>query len=94
MRTMLAAEDFHGLFAEVSNWERWGEGDERGALHHLTAERVAAAAGLVRSGATVTLSRALETVRRIHCPQPGRRPGRSPGEVHRRMLSMSSRTAS
>ena len=34
----------------MSTWGRWGDDDERGALNHLTPERVAAAAGLVRDG--------------------------------------------
>ena len=56
----LSAAEFDALFEAVSNWGRWGEADERGALNLLTAERVAAAARLVRSGETVTLSRPLD----------------------------------
>jgi kynurenine formamidase len=57
----LSAAEFAALFEEVSNWGRWGEADERGALNLLTAERVVAAARLVRSGETVTLSRPLDS---------------------------------
>jgi hypothetical protein len=32
----ISADDFAALFAAVSTWGRWGESDERGALHHLT----------------------------------------------------------
>ena len=49
------------LFERVSNWGRWGPDDERGALNLLTPERVAAAAHLVRSGKTITISRTLNT---------------------------------
>lgn len=62
--------EFRALFDEVSNWGRWDERPERGALNHLTPERVAAAAGLVRSGVTVTLSLPLDTEDRIDNPEP------------------------
>ena len=46
----VCAEQFQALFQSLTVWGHWGEGDERGALRHLTPERVAAAAGLVRDG--------------------------------------------
>jgi kynurenine formamidase len=70
MSAPISADEFRALFREVSNWGRWGENDQRGALHHLTPDRVAAAARLVRNGTTVTLSQPLHTKRRIDCPQP------------------------
>lgn len=66
----VSADRFDALFREVSNWGRWGEDDQRGALHHLTAERIAAAARLVRDGLTVTLSRPLPTEAGVSNPQP------------------------
>ena len=60
--------EFRELFKAVSTWGRW-DGD-RGALNHLTPARTAAAARLVRSGATVTLSQVLKTVARIDVPAP------------------------
>jgi kynurenine formamidase len=60
--------EFRDLFKAVSTWGRW-DGD-RGALNHMTPARTAAAAQLVRSGATVTLSQPLKTVARIDVPQP------------------------
>ena len=62
--------EFRALFEQVSNWGRWSERPERGALNHLTPERVAAAARLVRSGVTVTLSLPLDTEARIDNPEP------------------------
>jgi kynurenine formamidase len=62
--------EFRDLFERVSNWGRWGEDDERGALNFLTPERVAAAAGLVASGETVSLSRPLETQPELANPEP------------------------
>ena len=59
--TEMSAAEFRELFERVSNWGRWGADDERGALNLLTPDRVAAAAHLVRSGKTVTISRTLNT---------------------------------
>jgi kynurenine formamidase len=66
----MTAQEFRKLFDTVSNWGRWDDGGRRGALSHLTAARIAAAARLVRSGVTVTLSRALRTEGRIDVPEP------------------------
>ena len=44
------AREFGELFREVANWGRWAARPEVGALNHLTADRVAAAARLVRQG--------------------------------------------
>jgi kynurenine formamidase len=60
--------EFRDLFKAVSTWGRWG--GDRGALNHMTPARTAAAARLVRSGATVTLSQPLKTVARIDVPAP------------------------
>jgi kynurenine formamidase len=43
-------ENFRYIAERVSNWGRWGADDERGTLNLLTAERIAAAATLVRTG--------------------------------------------
>lgn len=61
-------EDMQRLFGEVSNWGRWGPDDERGALNLITAERRAAAAALVRDGATVSC--ALELPKTPHPDNP------------------------
>ncbi len=54
----------------MSNWGRWDDDGERGALNHLTPARVADAARLVRSGITVTLSQPLKTEAAIDVPRP------------------------
>jgi kynurenine formamidase len=69
-RVDVTAAEFRALFQAVSNWGRWGEDDERGTLNELSAERVVAAASLVRSGVTVTLSLPWNTQRRIDNPEP------------------------
>jgi kynurenine formamidase len=66
----VSADQFRAIFNAVSNWGRWNASGERGALNNLTAKRVAAAARLVQSGVTVTLSQPLRTEGRIDCPEP------------------------
>jgi hypothetical protein len=69
-RVDVSAAGFALLFQAVKTWGHWGVKDERGALNHLTADRVAAAAQLVRSGAAVSLSLPLNTVVAPDNPQP------------------------
>lgn len=63
------AEEMDAIFAEVSNWGRWGESD-RGALALITPERRAAGAALVRTGAAVSLAHDLSTEATVETPQP------------------------
>jgi kynurenine formamidase len=53
------------------NWNRWGSDDERGALNHIGAPQIRAAAGLVRSGQTLSLAQPLSG----RTPVPGHRGG-------------------
>jgi kynurenine formamidase len=69
-RVDLSASEFDQLFREVANWGHWRERPEAGALHFITAERIIAAAGLVRRGVTVSLGRTLNTQRGIGNPEP------------------------
>jgi kynurenine formamidase len=69
-REHVSASEFEALFRDVSTWGRWGEDDQRGALNELTPERVAAAAGLVRNGVTVSLSLPLNTQFAADNPEP------------------------
>jgi kynurenine formamidase len=66
----VTAAEFKALFDSVRSWGRWGADDERGALNLLSADRVAAAAGLVRSGLAVSLSLPLGTTRAPDRPVP------------------------
>ena len=63
----VSTEEFRALFRAV---RRWGGDDARGALRHLTAERVVSAAGLVREGISVTLALPLGTRAAGDCPEP------------------------
>jgi kynurenine formamidase len=49
------------IFDAVSNWGRWGAGDERGTLNHLTQREALGAAALVQTGRTVSLARDFPT---------------------------------
>lgn len=69
-RAQMSAAEFRELYQSVSNWGRWGSDDERGALNLLTADCVLAAAGLVRTGETVTISRPLNTEPEPDNPSP------------------------
>jgi kynurenine formamidase len=69
-RVEMTAEEFRDLFDAVSNWGRWDDGGERGALNYLTPARLVAAARLVRTGTTITLSQPLRTRAGIDVPEP------------------------
>ena len=68
--TDMTEAQFRELFDAVSNWGRWPGNGGRGALNHLTPARIAAAARLVETGVTVTLSQVLCTEARIDVPAP------------------------
>ena len=44
------------LAKRYCNWGRWGDDDQLGTLNHVHPEDIAAAAGLIRSGAVLSLS--------------------------------------
>ena len=62
--------EFERIFAEVSNWGRWGPDDQLGTLNYLTADMVVTAAGLVRSGRHVSMSLPINTVAGPDNPNP------------------------
>lgn len=55
-------------FDDFSNWGRWGPDDTLGALNLITPEKKREAAGLVREGRSLTLSRVVEFAPK---PDPG-----------------------
>ena len=63
-------EDIDRLYSTLSNWGRWGDDDERGALNHLTEAHRAHAATLVRDGVTVSLARNLGVDPAPEMPHP------------------------
>jgi kynurenine formamidase len=62
--------DIEALLRERTNWGRWGEDDQIGTLNLITQNKRRAAAGLVRSGRSVTLSRPLPTEPAANNPRP------------------------
>ena len=52
--------DYAAMYRDRRNWGRWGRDDQVGAINLITPEKRAAAAGLVRTGRTVSLSRVFE----------------------------------
>ncbi len=66
----MSVEEFDRLFASLKNWGRWGPDDERGTLNYLTSDKVRAAAALVRSGRSVSLSIPINTVAGPDNPNP------------------------
>ena len=47
-------------YTDLRNWGRWGDDDQKGAVNLITPEKSAAAAGLVRTGRKVSMSRVFE----------------------------------
>jgi kynurenine formamidase len=68
----LSAAGFRALYDRLRGEAQWGPDDRRGALNHLTPARVAAAAGEVRTGRTVTLAAPLAGSAPDN-PEPGAR---------------------
>ena len=57
----MATADVLAFHRTLSNWGRWGEDDQLGALNLITPEVTAAAAATVRTGRTVSCARPLDT---------------------------------
>jgi len=55
--TSLSEAELRELLRTRNNWGRWGKDDQAGAVNLVTPEKRRAAAALVRSGRTVSLSR-------------------------------------
>jgi kynurenine formamidase len=62
--------EFEAIFESVKNWGRWGADDELGTMNYLTPERIAAAAGLVRSGRCVSMTIPINKVAGPDNPNP------------------------
>jgi kynurenine formamidase len=70
MEPRLSFAELLQLFERISNWGRWGNDDECGALNFITGEKRAAAARLVRSGEIVSLGLPLAKTPAIDNPTP------------------------
>jgi len=69
-REPMAADDVLALHESLTNWGRWGDDDQLGALNLITPEVTAAAAATVRVGRTVSCARPLNTVAAADNPSP------------------------
>ncbi|MFF3325644.1 cyclase family protein [Streptomyces sp. NPDC002889] len=79
----MSADAFRVLYTDLRDQARHGPEDRRGALGHLTPERVVAAAAEVRSGRTVSLAAPVETLPGPDNPHPAdhRMTGPADGDI-------------
>ncbi len=66
----ISEADVKGLLEKCSNWGRWGKDDERGALNYINDSKRAAAAKLVQTGESVSMSLPLATLPAPDNPTP------------------------
>jgi kynurenine formamidase len=62
--------EFEELFQAVCNWGQWGDDDERGTLNYIQPEHILRAAGLVRSGRSVSMAIPISKVAGPDNPHP------------------------
>ena len=70
MASRLSVDEVKKLYDRISNWGRWGQEDQRGALNYISPQKRASAARLVESGEIVSLSLPLSTQSGPENPQP------------------------
>ena len=69
-RRVPSRDEVAGYLRDRSNWGRWPDNPSAGTVNLITAEKRVAAAGLVKTGRTVSLSRPLPTAPAADNPQP------------------------
>ena len=62
--------DVDAWMESLSNWGRWGEDDQKGAINLITPETRLAAAKLVKKGISVSLARDVEKDEAVDNPRP------------------------
>jgi len=70
MAPRLTQDEAIALLDKISNWGRWGQDDQRGALNFITPAHRAAAARLVQTGEAVSLALPLATEYAADNPTP------------------------
>lgn len=82
-RHVMTLTDIERQLKELSNWNRWGDGDELGSLNLMTPRTRRRAAKLVKRGVTVSLARVAEETKAVDNPDPFEQKmlkiGRTPG---------------
>jgi kynurenine formamidase len=63
-------EDFVRLQKQLSNWNRWGAGDQMGAVNLITPQTRKAALHTVREGVSFSMARNAETKEAVDNPAP------------------------
>ncbi len=66
----LTAETIEQWMKDLSNWGRWGDNDEMGAINLITPEKRRQAATLVKQGISVSLARNTEKEKAADNPSP------------------------
>jgi kynurenine formamidase len=69
-RRIVSADEYERWKKELSNWGRWGNDDQIGALNLITPAKRRQAAGLVREGVSVSLAGDVDTVKAVDNPNP------------------------
>jgi kynurenine formamidase len=59
-RSQVSPDEVFGYVEALSNWGRWGDDDSKGTLNLITDEKRIQAAGLVRDGESISLSRDID----------------------------------
>jgi len=69
-KTIISLAEYDTLFEKLKNWNKWGKDDEKGTLNYITPDKIAAAAGLVKTGRTVSMAIPIETAAGPDNPHP------------------------
>ena len=69
-RTPPTRAQVEGYLADHRNWGRWGDKGDAGTINLITDEKRIQAAGLVRTGRTVSLSRPMPVTPSPENPEP------------------------
>jgi len=68
--TVPSKDELDAMFGSLKAWDRWGDGDERGALNYLTPDKSVSACAIVRTGESISLSHDLATEPLPEHPHP------------------------
>jgi kynurenine formamidase len=69
---------------DLNNWGRWGDGDQKGTLNHLSSEKTVQALSLVSEGVTVSCARPVGFSASVDVPRPPQHFMVSAGDSYRK----------
>ncbi len=72
------------LKSDLNNWGRWGSGDQKGTLNHLSSEKTLQALSLVSEGVTVSCAQPVEFTAYADVPRPRQHFLVSAGDTYRK----------